>query len=199
MHKPSSPEAYIAEAPPHWQAGLERLRALLLEREELTEAIKWSIPVYSIDKKNVATIFHSKAYVGVWFPQGALLSDPHGRLVNASPEKTVAQRQLRFGPDTEVDDELVRGFLAQAIENQLMGLEILPGPAPEAEVPARLQKAFDQDPALAAAFADFAPYQQREFCESISGAKREETKERRLIKAIAMIKKGEGLSDKYRK
>ncbi|MEM9259553.1 MAG: DUF1801 domain-containing protein, partial [Bacteroidota bacterium] len=115
MQKPSSPEAYVAAAPEHWQPKLAALREILLEREELTEAIKWAMPVYSIGKKNVATLFYSKAYAGVWFAQGALLSDPHERLVNASPEKTVAQRQLRFGPEEVVDAELVRGFLAEAV------------------------------------------------------------------------------------
>ncbi|MEO0732413.1 MAG: YdeI/OmpD-associated family protein [Bacteroidota bacterium] len=199
MKKPESTEAYLAEAPDHWRPQLHELREILLEREELDEAIKWMFPVYALEKKHVASLFYSKDYVGLWFTQGALLSDPHERLVNASPEKTVAQRQLRFGREEPIEPGLVRDFLAQAIENQQMGLEIKSGPAPEAVVPDLLQKEFDADPALAAAYAAFAPYQQREFCESISGAKRADTKERRLAKVVAYIKAGEGLSDKYRK
>ncbi|MEM6771490.1 MAG: DUF1801 domain-containing protein, partial [Bacteroidota bacterium] len=130
MEKPSSAEAYIAAAPSHWQARLRELRELMHEQSALSEAIKWAFPVYSLGKKNIASIFHTKAYVGVWFTQGALLNDPNGRLINASPEKTIAQRQLRFGLDTPVDAELVRAFLAEAIENQKMGLELKPGPAP---------------------------------------------------------------------
>lgn len=198
MKKPASPEAFITSAPKHWQDRLHRLREIMLEQEDLTEAIKWAFPVYSLGKKNVVSIFHTKSYVGVWFTQGALLDDPAGRLVNASPGKTVAQRQLRFGPDEPLDEELVRSYLLQAVANQTMGLEIKAQPAPETEVPELLQKALDEDPALATAFAGFAPYKQREFCESISTAKREDTKQRRLIKALEHIREGRGLSDKYR-
>lgn len=171
----------------------------MLEQEELTEAIKWAFPVYSLGKKNVASIFYSKTYVGVWFTQGALLNDPEGRLVNASPEKTVAQRQLRFGPDEEVDATLVRGYLTEAVANQAMGLEIKALPEPEAEMPEILQSALDANPDLAAAYTRFSPYKQREFCESINGAKREDTRIRRLAKAVEHIREGRGLSDKYRK
>jgi len=198
MQKPSSPEAYIAKAPAHWQERLHQLREILLERSELSETIKWAMPVYSMGKKNVATLFYAKAYVGVWFNQGVLLNDPNGVLVNASPGKTVAQRQLRLGPDDAVDEHMVRAFLNEAVENQQMGLEmeILPAPAPV--IPDELQAAFDEEPALFMAYGAMPPYKQREFCESITGAKRAETRQRRLEKAVAMIREGKGLSDKYR-
>lgn len=199
MHRPSSPDAFVQEAPEHYRERLKQLREIMLERDELTESIKWSLPVYSLGKKNVAAIFHAKAYVGVWFHQGVLLSDPDKILVNASPGKTVAQRQLRFGPEEAVDEALVRSFLEEAVQNQLMGLEMKKLPAPEAVIPDELQTALNQDAELAAAFHAFTPYKQREFCESIAGAKRQETRQRRLEKALVMIRAGEGLSDKYRK
>lgn len=199
MEKPSSPEAYIAAAPDHWRDRLIELREIMHEHSALTEAIKWAFPVYSLGKKNVASIFHTKGYVGVWFTQGALLRDPDNRLVNASPGKTVAQRQLRFGPTEPVDTELVRGFLAQAVENQQMGLELKPAPASAPEIPGLLRDALATDASLKAAYEKFPPYKQREFCESIAEAKREATKLRRLEKAIEYIREGKGLSDKYRK
>ncbi|MEM9929342.1 MAG: YdeI/OmpD-associated family protein [Bacteroidota bacterium] len=198
MYKPSSPEDYIAHAPAHYQAGLTALREVLAE-SELQESIKWNMPVYHFGKKNVATLFHAKNYLGVWFAQGALLADPNGLLVNASPEKTVAQRQLRFPNEAAVDLELVRGFLAEAIQNQKDGLELEIGPAPKFPVPEELQRAMDEDVLLAANFAQMPPYKQREFNESISTAKRAETRQRRLEKAITHIREGIGLTDKYRK
>lgn len=199
MKKPASPEAFIADAPDHWRPQLITLREIMLEQEALSEAIKWAFPVYSLGKKNVASIFYTKAYVGAWFPQGALLKDPEGHLVNASPGKTVAQRQLRFGPDKPVDVSLVRSFLAEAIANQEMGLELKPAPASAPKIPALLQDTLDNDIDLAKAFAALPPYKQKEFCESIGEAKREATKLRRLEKAVDLIRAGKGLSDKYRK
>jgi len=171
MYKPTSPEDYIANAP---------------------------APVYGYGKKNVATLFHAKAYLGIWFTQGALLSDPHRILVNASPDKTVAQRQLRFATQEEVDLGLLRDFLNEAIQNQKDGLELGPMPAPEAVLPPELAQAFTKDPQLKTLYLAFTPFKQRAFCEHISGAKRAETKVRRLEKVIEHIREGRGLSDKYR-
>jgi uncharacterized protein YdeI (YjbR/CyaY-like superfamily) len=197
MHKPSSPEDYLTNAPEHYCTGLTAMREVLISYD-LEENIKWNMPVYGYGKKNVATLFYAKAYLGVWFAQGALLSDPEGILVNASPEKTVAQRQLRFVTEEEVDLELLRGFLEEAIRNQKDGLELAATPAPEAVIPQALVQVFTETPALEAMYQAFAPYKKREFCESISQAKRADTKARRLKKVIEHIREGRGLSDKYR-
>ena len=80
-----------------------------------------------------------------------------------------------------------------------MGLELKPEPAPAATLPDLLREALAKDPELAEAYAQFAPYKKREFCESITEAKREATKLRRLEKVLTHIREGRGLSDKYRK
>ncbi|WP_020566682.1 DUF1801 domain-containing protein [Neolewinella persica] len=198
MYKPSSPQDFIAHAPDHYRIGLQAMREVLLTTD-MEENIKWNIPVYGYGKKNVVSLFYAKSYLGVWFVNGALLADPNQLLVNASPEKTVGQRQLRFENSDVVDLELLRGFVEEAIQLQKDGIEFVAGPALETEIPPELQAEMEADPALAAAFADFAPYKQREFCELITTAKRADTKERRLISAVQMIRAGEAPGDKYRK
>ncbi|MFK8161070.1 MAG: YdeI family protein [Lewinella sp.] len=198
MYKPTSPQDFIAHAPEHYRHGLEAMREVLLSTD-MEENIKWNMPVYGYGKKNVATLFYAKSYLGVWFTHGALLSDPHQLLVNASPEKTVGQRQLRFENSASVDVELLREFVEEAVQNQKDGFEFTVGPSPETVVPPEMQAKLDDDPALAALFVAFAPYKQREFCEHISSAKRVETKERRLASALEMILAGEAPGDKYRK
>lgn len=198
MHKPTSPEDFINHAPGHYRSGLQAMREILLTTD-MEERIKWNIPVYGYGKKNVASLFYAKSYLGVWFVSGALLADPDQLLVNASPEKTVGQRQLRFADSAAVDLERLRGFVEEAVQLQKDGIEFVAGAAPETEVPQELQAELDADPALAAAFAAFAPYKQREFCELIATAKRAATKERRLIRAVEMIRTGEAPGDKYRK
>nr|WP_256366163.1 YdeI/OmpD-associated family protein [Lewinella sp. W8] len=189
----------MAEAPDHWRPQLIKIREIMLSFDDLEEAIKWAFPVYSLGKKNVAGLFHTKQYVGVWFMQGALLPDPNERLVNASPGKTVSQRQLRFGPGEAVDEELVRTFMAQAVENQAMGLKMKPAPAPEVPMPAELREALASQPALAAAYEKLTPGRQRDYCEYIGSAKRAATRASRLEKSLGLIAEGKGLNDQYRK
>jgi uncharacterized protein YdeI (YjbR/CyaY-like superfamily) len=199
VKKPASVADYLAEAPDHWRPQLIQLRELMLTFGELDEAIKWAFPVYSLGKKNVAGLFHSKQYVGVWFMQGALLPDPNGRLVNASPGKTVSQRQLRFSKGEEVDLDLARDLMARAVENQAMGLEMKPAPAPEVAMPEELKAALAARPAQATAFENQTPRRQRDYCEYIGSAKRGATRTARLEKSLDLIAEGKGLNDQYRK
>jgi len=198
MYKPSSPEDFIAHAPDHYRPGLIAMREVLLDTD-LEESIKWVMPVYCYGTKHVASLYYAKSYLGVWFNNGALLNDPNGRLVSASPGKTIAQRQLRFKDTDSVDLALLRDFLEEAMQNQKDGLEFTPSPRGPLEIPPELQRELDDDPALATAFEKFTPYKQREFCNSITGVKRAETKARKVAKAVQMIKDGISYSDLYRK
>ena len=57
---------------------------------ELLETIKWGVPVYTLNDKNVLGMGAFKSYVGIWFFQGAFLDDPQKKLINAQEGKTKA-------------------------------------------------------------------------------------------------------------
>ena len=102
---------------------LTEIRKVLLSTE-LVETIKWGMPTYTINNKNVAGIGAFKSYCGIWFFQGALLKDPHKVLQNAQEGKTKAMRQWRFNNDSTLDTQLMRLYLYEAIENEKKGLKI---------------------------------------------------------------------------
>lgn len=190
----SSVETYIAKHP-DWQELLTALRSILQETD-LEETIKWGIPVYGYGSKNVVGIYAGKTYAGLWFYHGALLEDAAGKLVNAQEGKTQAMRHWRFTSMAELDGELVKKYLHEAIENQKNGREVIIEKK-ELIIPELLQQEFDKDTELAAAFAGFSPSKQRDFAEHIAEAKREETKLKRLEKILPMIRSGTGLNDRY--
>ena len=181
-----------------WKTALFHIRNILLETE-LTETIKWGMPVYTINGKNVVGIGAFKSYVGMWFFQGSFLSDPKKVLINAQDGKTKGMRQLRFSALEEISDNLVRLYVAEAIQNQKDGKEIKPDRKKEVAIPSELQNKLAQDQNLKESFTSFTPGKQREFAEYIQSAKREETKMARLEKIIPMINAGIGLNDKYKK
>src|SRR5262249_9250475 len=75
----------------------------------------------------------------------------------------------------------------------LVGVEIEPDDDPRAiELPPELSTALAADPALAAAFQRLSPTQRREHAESIAGAKRVETRERRLAALLDRLRSGAG-------
>ena len=113
MKKPRTVDDFI-ESQEQWKEPLIRLRSILLSTE-LEETVKWNFPVYTLKGHNVAGLGAFQSYVGIWFFQGALLKDKHQRLVNAQEGKTQAMRQLRFYSAEEIDEQLVKEYLAEAI------------------------------------------------------------------------------------
>lgn len=180
-----------------FREGISLLRSEVL-KTPLEERLKWGAPVYTINGKNVLGIMAFKNHFGLWFFNGALLRDPHNKLETAQ-EKTKGMRHLRFRSIDEIDLKLVAAYVAEAIENQLNGLEIAPDRKKATPVPSLLQDALDGDNALNKKFNAFSPYKQREFCEFIETAKLDKTKINRLQKILPMIREGTGLNDKYRK
>jgi uncharacterized protein YdeI (YjbR/CyaY-like superfamily) len=180
-----------------WQTELEYLRTLLLQTE-LVEEIKWEVPVYTIDGKNVVGLGTFKAHISLWFFHGALLNDAEGVLINAQEGKTKAMRQWRFHSLAEIEVSKIKHYIEEAIKNQKNGLVIKPAKPKAAIVPKELDNWLAADETLSMAFANLTPYKQKEYAEYITEAKREVTKISRLEKIKSMILKGIGLIDKYR-
>ena len=189
-------DEYISNHP-QWRELLTALTGLL-RSTGLEETIKWGVPVYTLDGKNVVGLVAFKSHAALWFYQGALLKDEAGKLMNAQEGKTKAQRQWRFGPEDGVDEELVLDYVKEAIANQKLGKAIKPAKKRAMPIPPELSSVLDGDPALKSEFEAMAPYKKREYSEFIAGAKQAVTKERRLQKIIPMIRSGKGLNDRYR-
>ncbi len=196
MTKTASAEDFIAKHP-NWQDLLLALRDLL-NSTELEETIKWGVPLYTLDGKNVVGIAAFKNHAALWFHQGALLSDPEGKLVNAQQGKTRAQRQWRFKEGDDLDEALILSYVLESIKNQRQGKIVKQAKSKSLSVPLELEQALKSDAALKDAFDALTPYKQREYAEHVSSAKREDTPMRRLDKIAPMIRAGKGLNDRYR-
>jgi len=118
-------------------------------------------------------------------------------LINAQKGTTRGLRQWRFSSLDEMDHALVRSYVLEAIQNQKEGKEIKPE-RKKVNMPDELSDALRQDSQLEDAFRAFTPARRREFMEHIGSAARAETRMRRLEKVVPLIKKGEGLNDKYK-
>lgn len=196
MQRAKSASDFISKHP-QWRELLTTLRHIVQETE-LEETIKWGVPVYTLDGKNVVGLTAFKQHVALWFYQGALLEDKACKLVNAQEGITKAQRQWRFRNKADIEQKLILNYISEAIENQRKDKVIKPSPKKPYTLPPELGEAFSRNPKLEPAFQDLAPYKQREYSEYISEAKRADTKNRRLEKSIPLILAGKGLSDSYR-
>lgn len=171
----------------------------LIRLTELTETLKWGIPVYKINDKNVVGIAAFKSYVGLWFYNGSFLKDDAGVLFNASEGITKALRQWRFTSVYEIDDQLVLKYVNEAIQNQKEGKELKPDRNKPVVIPDELNEVLLDDKELENCFKRFTIGKQREFTKWICSAKLAETRMARVQKVIPLILENIGLNDKYRK
>ena len=181
-----------------WSRELKKLRKLLLKLP-FKETIKWGVPAYTIDGKNVVGIGAFKNYVGLWFFNGSFLKDKENKLYNAQDGKTRGMRQWRFNSLNEMDEVLITQYLNEAITNQKEGkvIKLIRNTKPVV-IPSELKNILDNDAKLNASFEKFSISKQREYATYISEAKREATKQTRLQKITPMIFEGKGLYDKYK-
>ncbi len=184
----------------HYKSALTKLRNIIL-KTELKETVKWGMPVYTVDDKNILGIGAFKNHFGIWFFQGGLLRDEHNKLINAQEGKTVAMRQWRMETEDQIDEKLLILYIQEAIENQKQGKFIKPSKPVRItpSIPKELKARFADSKELAMSFKDLTPGKQKEYIEYIDSAKRIETKAARLDKIEPMILQGLGLNDKYKK
>ncbi|WP_298761707.1 YdeI family protein [uncultured Psychroserpens sp.] len=197
MKKIYSVEEYIEENP-HYAEELSILRRII-NSTELEETVKWSMPTYCLNEKNVLGIGAFKNHFCLWFHQGVFLKDEHNLLINAQENKTKALRQMRFDSKSDINKGAVLTYVKEAIENQRLGREIKPvRKTKEVIIPPELQEVLKGNSELDTSFKALTPGKQREYCEYIAEAKREATKQSRLEKIMPMIIQGVGLHDKYK-
>ncbi|GLR15938.1 YdeI/OmpD-associated family protein [Portibacter lacus] len=174
---------------------LEKLRSLLLNLP-FEESIKWGMPSYGFEGKNLVGIGSFKNWSCLWFHEGALLEDKSKVLENAQEGKTVGMRQWRFANLEEIDEPLVIAYLEETIEHKKSGKSITFKKKNKVpiEIPSLLSSHFDSHPDHLKTFENFTTSQKNEFSNYIIDAKREKTKLDRLEKIKVLLGEGKTLN-----
>ena len=200
MPRSKQVDAYIAEAAPFARPILRHLRKLVHQGcPGVEESIKWSHASFSYRGKIFAGLgtFKAHATFGFW---------------HADIEKILAQAGLRTGDaagllgrltsiDDLPDDRTLLRFIKTAVALQESGKPARSErkPKPEMPVPAVLSEALQRSQRASAHWEKFPPGARRDYIEWITDAKRDETREQRLLTAIEWIGDGKKRHWKYEK
>jgi uncharacterized protein YdeI (YjbR/CyaY-like superfamily) len=196
-------DAYIAKAAPFAQPVLQALRELVhAGAPGVVEAMKWSRPFFVYEGVILGNIsaFKEHCSFGLWGKEAteALRMDGVGGGVGMGS----------FGKITSMEDLPSRAQLvgyvkaaAKAIASgeRTVAWERPRVARPEPTVPAALAAGLHGDAVAAKAFAAMTAGCRREYCEWIDGAKREDTKQKRVASALAWIAAGKSLNWRYEK
>jgi uncharacterized protein YdeI (YjbR/CyaY-like superfamily) len=184
-------DAYIVGAAPFARPILMHLRRLIHAAVPgLEETIKWGMPHFMLKGKNLAGLAAFKAHA-------ALVLHGEGRVGAKDDESMGAYGKIRSLEDLPPDSELIAALRvsAQRLASGTIASRKAPMAKPEIAVPADLAEALSGQ---ARAFLDgLAPSRRYEYLEWVTGAKRAETRARRIAQAADWLHEGKRLNWKY--
>ena len=178
-----------------WRQEFEQLRMIILDCG-LTEELKWGVPCYTFEKRNIVLIHGFKEYCALLFVKGALLNDPKGILIQQM-ENVQAARQIRFTNVREIVKmkPILKAYIYEAIEVEKAGLKVNFKKASEFIIPEEFQNKLDKIPALKTAFYALTPGRQRAYILYFSAPKQSKTRASRVERCTPRILNGKGLND----
>jgi uncharacterized protein YdeI (YjbR/CyaY-like superfamily) len=178
-----------------WQKEYAKLRTIILDCG-LDEKLKWGVPCYTFQEKNIVLIHGFKDYCAILFFKGALLQDPEGILIQQT-KNVQSARQVRFTNAREIVrlERVLKAYVYEAIEVENAGLKIAKKTTADFEIPEEFQTQLNKNRALKKAFEALTPGRQRGYIFYFSQPKLPKTREARVEKYTKQILKGKGLDD----
>lgn len=178
-----------------WQAEFTMLRNILLD-SPLKEDLKWGVPCYTLNGKNVVLIHGFKEYCALLLIKGSLLKDPDGILITQT-ENVQAGRQIRFTGTGEIErlEKSIRAYISEAIRLEESGAAVVFRKNTDFVIPEELANRFASQPELKEAFEALTPGRQRAYILFFSEPKQAKTREARIEKSSPRILEGKGLND----
>lgn len=182
-------DAYIEKAQPFAQPILKHIRAVVHQAvPEAEEAIKWGMPHFTVNGKNLAGMaaFKAHASFGIWptFDEDSSAKERDGM---------GSFGKLKAVTDLPGDAELI-AQLQKGADIIRAGVKTPPkpkkAPKPLPPMPEDFAAALAANAAAAAVWEGFAPSHKREYLDWVIEAKRAETREKRIAQAAEWIAEG---------
>lgn len=186
-------DAYL-KSEKKWKAEVTLLREIALA-SKLEEELKWGLPCYTANGKNVAVIQSFKNFCALMFFNGNQLEDTKGLLMSPGPNSQTARR-LEFKSTEEISKlkTTIKSYLLLAAK--LDKVEAKPKTkALKPEIPAEFETVLKKNKKLKIAFEALTPGRQRLYLIHFSSAKQSETRSARVQKCIPKIMEGLGLNE----
>lgn len=181
-------QEYI-ETQPLWSKKIcDKLRELILTQDkEIHEGYNWG-PNYFLPEGMICGFSAHKKHVSFTFFQGTLLRDKHNILLNHATNPH--NKSLHFEDVREIKEEILREYLAEAIDNCRKGIKVLQADNNSLSLAPDIQREFRENGILN--YFNSLPYSlRREYLDWIATSKKDETRKNRIEKAIDMISKKE--------
>ena len=191
---------YIAKSADFSKPILRHLRQLVHKTcPQVEQKIKWGFPHFDYKGEMMCSMaaFKQHAVFGFW--KASLMKDP---VLVAIAKSEVAMGHLgRITSLKDLHEEKKTTWIREAMTLNDEGIKLPAKPIVNAKkgiiVPGYFSEALSDNSKAAATFNAFSYSHKKEYAEWITGAKTDETRNKRTAKAIEMLAEGKGFNDKY--
>ncbi|WP_031426699.1 DUF1801 domain-containing protein [Flavimarina sp. Hel_I_48] len=169
------------------QLALQRLREIMRDTI-LKEDYRYNAPVYTYDDREVVGLSDANDHFDILFFNGDSLSDIHNVLLDTNTGTTNSTRQLRYTSVQQMNDELIKTYVEEAILNQSEAKIVQKATqSPDLNNCAELQNAFALSKHLKDRFMLLSNDVQQEYLEYLANADDEEDRAKRLEHCLPFI------------
>ena len=193
-------DAYINKSAPFAQPVLTHIRELVHKTlPDIQEDIKWSMPFFTYKGQMFGNLAAFKQHCSFGLFGGAMKAylEEQGIAKNGNMGTMGKITTLKDLPS----DKVLAGYCKQAAKFIDDGAKTMQRPKkaakPAPETPAELAAALKKNKSAQKVWADFSPSCQREYADWITEAKRDETKQKRIVQAVEWIAEGKQRNWKY--
>lgn len=181
----------------NWDAELAELRKIVLKCG-VDEELKWGVPCYTFNGKNVFIISAFKDYCSISFFKGSLLKDDEKVLIKQG-ENSNAGRLIKFTDVQRIVElkTVIKSYIYEAVELEKSGAKVVSKSVSEYEFPIELQNKFDENEAFKNAFLSLTLGRQKGYLIHFAQPKQSKTRVERIEKCLPKIMSGKGLNDDY--
>lgn len=194
-------DEYILKAAPFARHVLSHLRKLVHAGcPDVEETIKWGMPFFDY-KGTLCHIASFKEHCAFGFWKAALMKDADK--LKGNQQDSMGHLGRITGLESLPEDKVLLNYIKEAMQLNDEGIKLAPRKKEiskkEITVPAYFIKAISKNKKANTVFDAFSPSHKNEYLQWITEAKSEETRNRRMEKAIEWIAEGKGRNWKYEK
>lgn len=193
--KPNPKVDFFFNTATPWQAEFKKLRAIVLGCG-LSEELKWGVPCYTHEKRNIVLMHGFKDYCALLFVKGVLLQDAEG-ILSQQTANVQSARQVRFTSVREIVERepILKAYVQEAVAVEKAGLKVPYKKTTEFSMPEEFITQLEQVPGLQDAFEALTPGRQRAYLLYFAAPKQAKTRAARIEKCTPQILRGKGLND----
>jgi hypothetical protein len=190
---------YIADQPEWQRKLLVRFRQHIHAVDDSIEEV-WKGNAPHFEKEGVLVSMHAlKTCVSLWFHKGSHLKDTHGLFILSEKDGSRDVRKYKLEEGGAINEKALVDLLKQALKVNMATVKSAPKPTRSSIVlPAELEQVLDNDPEAMAQWEKFSHADKKEYVDWVNDAKQDESRKRRIAKALEMIREGLAKDQAYK-